>query len=187
MLMRFYTPYWTADKGKAGSPTGTSSSAVGDEAQTGNDQAKNGNGDSQARTFTQEQVNEIVGERLKRAEESAARKLLEALSEKEAALAKAQRQNLQIAIRAEALKQQFEEGELNSVWLTVQNDATLFALAQAQADDDDWAGLEQAVKQVADAHPRWLKTQKVALGTPPRRTPNNKQPVEQPGRPLVNF
>jgi hypothetical protein len=74
MLMRFYTPYWTADKGKAGSPI------VGDDAETGNDQAKNGNGDSKSRTFTQDQVNEIVGERLKRAEESAARKLLEALS-----------------------------------------------------------------------------------------------------------
>jgi hypothetical protein len=127
-----------------------------------------------------------VGERLKRAEESAARKLLEALSEKEAALVAAQRQSLQAAIRAEALKQQFDEGELTSVWLAVQHDPALAALVQATSEGD-LLDVEQAVKKVADAHPRWLKTHKPALGTPPRTGPTNRTNGEQPHRPNVNF
>lgn len=180
MLLYPYTPHLSADKGNPSDPA------------TGDDQAKTGTDGSAprdtatGRTFTQEQVNEIVGERLKRAEESAARKLLEALSEKDAALAAAQRQSLQAAIRAEALKQQFDEGELGSVWLAVQHDPALGALLQAAAESD-FAAVEQAVKKVADLHPRWLKTSKAALGTPPRTAPAGKPTVEQPRRPLVNF
>jgi hypothetical protein len=178
MLLPIYFPYCSADKGQSADPT------------TGDDQAKTGTDgspktDSSPRTFTQEQVNEIVGERLKRAEESAARKLLEAIAQKDAALAQAQRQSLQAAIRAEALKQHFDEGELGSVWLAAQNDPALTALLQATAESD-FAGVELAVKKIADAHPRWLKTPKAALGTPPR-TSASKPIVEQPNRPLVNF
>lgn len=72
------------------------------------------------------------------------------------ALAKARERSLRAAVIAEAQKQNFDETEFTSVWNALKLDTGL--IEKIKDKDDDFEGVADAVKEIAKAHPRWLKT-----------------------------
>lgn len=73
------------------------------------------------------------------------------------ALAQAQTKLMRAAVLAEAVKQNFDDSELSSVWRALQDDKALLEKIKAQ-DGDEFDGVDKAVEQIAKAHPKWLKT-----------------------------
>ncbi len=75
------------------------------------------------------------------------------------ALAAAQTKLLRAAVIAEAVKQNFDEAEISSVWLALQQDKKLFESMKPSADDDaEFENVDKAVAEIAKAHPKWLKS-----------------------------
>lgn len=110
------------------------------------------------------------GKKLKDAQKSELEKAQQAANDAQAkieaaekaktdALAQAQTKLLRAAVIAEAVKQNFDEAEISSVWLALQQDKTLLEGIKTKKDsDDEFEGVAQAVEAIAKAHPKWLKT-----------------------------
>jgi|GEM_PF-2281663 len=172
----------------------------------GNGSGEGGAGGQRTVTFTPEQqkvIDGLLGERAKRAEQSAVHALLKefgaekpeelkaALDEfkklkaaqlselekaqqaaadaqtkidaaekaKADALAQAQTKLLRAAVIAEAVRLNFDEAEISSVWLALQQDKKLLDSIKPKPDaDDEFDGVAKAVEAIAAAHPKWLKT-----------------------------
>jgi hypothetical protein len=98
--------------------------------------------------------------------------------EKQTALATANERLMKAAIISEAMKQ-FDDTELNSVWMALKGDATLAGKIKAKDDGESFEGIADVLKEIAKAHPRWLKsTNQGAIGTPRLggKTPAASQP-----------
>jgi hypothetical protein len=80
------------------------------------------------------------------------------------ALAVAQQKLMRAAVTAEAVRQNFDESEISSVWLTLQQDKKLYESIKPKAEsDDEFEGVDKAVGEIAKAHPKWLKTAAVSV------------------------
>ncbi len=98
-------------------------------------------------------------EKAQQAAKDAQAKIDAAEKAKTDALAQAQTKLLRAAVIAEAVKQNFDEAEISSVWLALQQDKTLLEGIKTKKDsDDEFEGVAQAVEAIAKAHPKWLKT-----------------------------
>jgi hypothetical protein len=126
-----------------------------------------------------EQENAQKTEAQKLADEIAAlKKSVEtANSEKQTALATATERLMKAAVLGDAMKQ-FDDTELNSVWMALKADATLFGKIKPKDDGESFEGIADVLKEIAKAHPRWLKmTSTGAIGTP---RPGAKTPAASP-------
>lgn len=115
-----------------------------------------------------EQENASKTEAQKLADEIAALKksVESANAEKQTALTQATERLMKAAVLTEAGKQ-FDDTELNSVWMALKGDATLAGKIKAKDDGESFEGIADVLKEIAKAHPRWLKTQTAgAIGTP---------------------
>lgn len=131
-------------------------------------------------------------QKAQKAKDDAEAAAAKAKSDANAALAKAQRKLMVSAIQLEAAKQNFDDGEVTSVQMAILNDQALLDLIKAKDDGESFDGVDKAVKKVADAHPRWLKTAtRTATGTPQRgqqgSAKGNGQGNEQKPGPRVAF
>lgn len=98
-------------------------------------------------------------EKAQQAAKDAQAKIDAAEKAKADALAQAQTKLLRAAVIAEAVKQNFDESEISSVWLALQQDKKLFESMKPKADaDDEFEGVDKAVEAIAKAHPKWLKS-----------------------------
>jgi hypothetical protein len=73
------------------------------------------------------------------------------------ALAKSRERSLRASVIAEAQKQNFDESEFASVWNALKLDSALMEKIK-DTNADDFEGVADAVKEIAKAHPRWLKS-----------------------------
>lgn len=96
-------------------------------------------------------------QRLEREAAEARTRADQAEKDRDAKLAAAQKTALRAAVKAEAVKQGFDDAELKTVWLELEGDAETLKTIKAK-DDGEYDGLEAAIKAIAAAHPKWLKT-----------------------------
>lgn len=89
-----------------------------------------------------------------------------AKTERDTALATATDRLMKAAVIGEATKT-FDETELVSVWMALKADAALLAKIKVKEDGENFDGIADALKEIAKAHPRWIKTQNTGgIGTP---------------------
>ena len=183
---------------------GAAGGTGGGDGTNGNGSGEGGAGGQRTVTFTPEQqkvIDGLLGERAKRAEQSAVHALLKELGvekpddlkatlnefntlktaqlselekaqkaavdaqakidaaekAKADALAQAQTKLLRAAVIAEAVRLNFDEAEISSVWLALQQDKKLLDSIKPDTDDE-FDGVDKAVEAIAAAHPKWLKT-----------------------------
>lgn len=176
------------------------------QTQTAGTNDANGGGGEAKITFTPEQqkvIDQLLGERAKRAESSGVNALLKELgvekpddlksaldefkklkasqlsdlekaqqAAKEAqakieaaekarndALAHAQTKLMRAAVIAEAVRQNFAEEEISSVWLALMQDKDLKEKIKASEDGENFEGVDKAVAEIAKNHPKWLKSE----------------------------
>lgn len=95
----------------------------------------------------------------KRADDEKARADL-AEAARKTALARADEKLLRAAVNTVATTLNVDDSELKTLWLTLRDDEALRAKIKPKADsDDEFEGVEDAVKALLKDHPRWLKTQ----------------------------
>nr|ASV43910.1 capsid scaffolding protein [Hot spring virus BHS1] len=111
--------------------------------------------------------------------------LANAKAEAAEAVKKARRMLLRSAVIAEASRQQFDDAEIESVWMVVERDKTIADLIKIKDDGESFEGVDKAVKKIAEAHPRWLKsTSRPPTGTPPRAGGHRSNRSDEPIAPI---
>jgi hypothetical protein len=98
-------------------------------------------------------------QKAQKAAEDAKKRADDADAARTAALARADEKLLRAAVMSVATAQGVDDGELKTLWLLLKDDGGLRGKIKAKADsDDEFDGVDEVVKEMVKAHPKWLKT-----------------------------
>lgn len=114
-----------------------------------------------AKKVKQQQMTE--GERLAAEKKDLETKLQAEKDSAKAARTDANRRIIRSLVLVEAQAQGFDKSELESVWRDIRDDNALMESIKPTGEDD-YEGITDAVKKVAERHPRWLADNSTLAG-----------------------